>query len=124
METMFDYISSLSLDSTHLALNMVWLGLALTIVVALVWRFTRPNEPGIRYAAWWSVLTVVIALPFLVNGTTGRLLGGDSSVQETADVSVDSNHEAHAPATAASIGWTANPDRSDTEIASSQKRSR
>lgn len=79
METLFNNISSLSMDSAHLALNMVWLGLALTMVVALVWRFARPNEPGVRYAAWWSVLAIVIALPFLVNGTAGRFLESDAS---------------------------------------------
>ncbi|MDH3891957.1 MAG: hypothetical protein OEV49_12825 [candidate division Zixibacteria bacterium] len=114
METLFDYISSLSLDSAHLALNMVWLGLALTVVVGLVWRFARPNEAGIRYAAWWSVLTIVIALPFLVNGTAGQIFNGEASVEEISSAPIEPHQRPAQAATGASIGQTSKPDRSRT----------
>jgi len=74
MEALFNSISSMSLESARLAVNMVWLGLALTVVIGLLWRFARPGEAGVGYAAWWSVLAVVILLPLVVTNSAGRLL--------------------------------------------------
>jgi len=74
MEALFNSISSMSFESTRLAINMVWLGLAITVVFGLLWRFARPGQATVRYAAWWSVLTVVLLLPLVVTSSAGQLL--------------------------------------------------
>ncbi len=66
METWFNFISGLSSEGLSMAVNGLWLGVVLTGLSWLIWRLIKTSNAATGYVVWWSVLTVVIALPFLV----------------------------------------------------------
>jgi beta-lactamase regulating signal transducer with metallopeptidase domain len=75
METIIDYFSSLSHEGTQLALNGIWLGLALACAVWLLLRLTRRTAATTRVVAWWTTMSVVLALPLLMLNPPDRWLG-------------------------------------------------
>jgi beta-lactamase regulating signal transducer with metallopeptidase domain len=68
METLFNFLSELSHGSMGLALNGMWLGMALTGLSWLGWRLYKKSNAATGYVVWWSVLAAVIAVPFLITG--------------------------------------------------------
>ncbi|MFC1475486.1 M56 family metallopeptidase [Candidatus Zixiibacteriota bacterium] len=66
METWFNFISGLSYESVNLALNGLWLGIVLTGLLWLLWRIIKISNAATGYVVWWSVLTTVLTLPFLM----------------------------------------------------------
>lgn len=75
METLFNFISGLSHDSVSMALNGLWLGVVLTGLALLTWRFVKTANAATGYVVWWLVLAVVIVLPFLLGSPAADWLG-------------------------------------------------
>lgn len=71
MESVFNILSSASLDGVQMVLNGLWLGVLLTAVVWLVWRYAKRTNASTGYAIWWSVLAMVVMLPLLATGPSG-----------------------------------------------------
>ncbi|UCC44126.1 MAG: M56 family metallopeptidase [Candidatus Zixiibacteriota bacterium] len=65
METIFDQFTGISHESIRLAINGLWIGIILTAVMILAWRYLKPTGATTAFAAWWTLLVIVVALPFL-----------------------------------------------------------
>lgn len=112
MESLFNSLSGVSQEGARLALNGLWLGLLLTGLIWVVWRRVKITNPATGYIVWWSVLGMVITLPFLMNGfgyrnalpeDNGRSLVTSVTVSEPGPTNAQSRNDAHMLLQAASF---------------------
>ncbi|MBU0984987.1 MAG: M56 family metallopeptidase, partial [candidate division Zixibacteria bacterium] len=69
MEPLFDAISKSCHGNVQLLVNGLWVGVVLTLGLAVTLRYVRSMGAATRYALWWGTLLIVAGMPFLLNGT-------------------------------------------------------
>jgi len=84
MEQFYNLLSGVSHQSLQMAVNGLWVGLILTGLAVLVLRFARATNAATRYLIWWSLLMVVVALPFLMGGAVDRQVAANPERVTTA----------------------------------------
>ncbi len=62
----FDLISRLAYRATELMLSSIAMGLILISLLALIWRFARGTSAATRYATWWGLLPLLLAMPLML----------------------------------------------------------